>query len=198
MIAQVETAVKKLHLGCGKDIKADWTNIDLLPGIGVDIVADLDQCRTTPLPFEDNSFDEFLGSPLLEHLHDPLSLMQELHRIAKPDALATFRVPYGGSDEAYEDPTHVRQYFVNSWGYFSQPFYWKADYGYRGDWIINKLYLLVSRQRYEGQNPQQIFNEIMMFRNVAIEMVAELIAVKPIREAKSELQTQPNIEIQLI
>lgn len=37
--------------------------------------------------------------------------MEELHRIAKQDAIFTCRVPYGSSDDAYEDPTHVRQFF---------------------------------------------------------------------------------------
>lgn len=31
-------------------------------------------------------------------------------------------------DDAVEDPTHARQYFLNSFGYFLQPFYWRADY----------------------------------------------------------------------
>jgi hypothetical protein len=48
--------------------------------------------------------------------------MEELHRIAKPNAKVVFKVPYGSSDRAFEDPTHVRQYFLHSFDYFCQPF----------------------------------------------------------------------------
>src|SRR6266849_4569920 len=101
--------MKRLHLGCGRKILPDWINVDVIPGEGVDVVADLDACAKTPLPFETDSIDEFLGSHLLEHITHALPLMQELHRVAKPGAQAVFNLPYGSSDDAFEDPTHVRQ-----------------------------------------------------------------------------------------
>jgi SAM-dependent methyltransferase len=70
---------------------------------------------------------------VIEHLHHTLPLMQELHRVPKPGAKAVIRVPHGASDDAWEDPTHLRGYFQSSSGYFSQQFYWRADYHYRGD-----------------------------------------------------------------
>jgi predicted SAM-dependent methyltransferase len=134
MAAEADLAKKRLHLGCGRTIMPGWVNLDMMPGMGVDVAHDLDRCDVTPLPFEADTFDEFLASHLFEHLRNPLPFMQELHRIAKPGAMATFRVPYGSSDDAMEDPTHVRLCFLNTFGFFSQPFYWRADYGYRGDW----------------------------------------------------------------
>ncbi|MGY1423744.1 class I SAM-dependent methyltransferase [Bacillus cereus] len=70
---------KKIHLGCGKTILEGWINIDITPLEGVDVVADLNQCGTKPLPFESDSIDEFLASHLLEHIQKPLDLMEELH-----------------------------------------------------------------------------------------------------------------------
>jgi SAM-dependent methyltransferase len=189
---------RRLHLGCGRNILPGWVNLDSVPLPGVDVVADLDRCATIPLPFESDSFDEFFGSHLLEHLRNPLPFMQELHRIAKVGAKAVFRVPYGSSDDAFEDPTHVRQYLLGSWAYFSQPLYWRADYGYRGDWKPVRITLLVSRQRFEGKTPQAILQEVNAQRNVVFEMVAELEAIKPIRDTKRELQTVAHIEIQLV
>lgn len=197
MSEETETDTQKLHLGCGRDVLPGWVNLDLHPGPGIDVVANLDECGTTPLPFDDNTFDELLGSHLIEHLRNPLELMQELHRISKAGATATFKTPYGSSDDAFEDPTHVRQYFRNSWGYFSQPFYWRADYQYRGDWKPQKLILAV-RNRYPDKTPKELMQIIDRERNVVVEMTAILECIKPIREAKKELQRAPAIEIQLV
>jgi SAM-dependent methyltransferase len=189
---------KRLHLGCGRTILPGWVNLDAMQGPGVDVVTDLDECGKVPLPFADDSFDEFLASHLFEHLRAPLPFMQELHRIARPGAKAVFRVPYGSSDDAWEDPTHVRICFLDTFGYFSQPFYWRADYGYRGDWQVEHVRLIVSKSRYQGKNAAEIVEDVMHLRNVVREMTVELVAVKPIREPKKELQSAPHIELVLV
>ncbi|MCM3197187.1 class I SAM-dependent methyltransferase [Priestia megaterium] len=185
---------RKLHLGCGKTILEEWINLDIMEQQGVDVVADLEKCAEIPLPFEDNSIDEFYASHLIEHIQHTLPMMQELHRIAKNDAKAVFRLPYGSSDDAYEDPTHVKQYFLNSFGYFSQPYYWRADYGYRGDWNTEKISLLVDQEVYKDKSFHEIYEDVMKKRNIVTEMVVELRAIKPIRHPKRELQKQPFIE----
>lgn len=189
---------RKLHLGCGRTILEGWINLDLIKLPGVDVVANLDECANVKLPFEDDYFEEFYGSHLIEHIKNALPMMQELHRIAKPNAKATFRCPYGSSDEAFEDPTHVRQYFLNSFGYFGQPFYWRADYGYRGDWKVKRLILTVDKNKYDGVEPYKILEEVNKFRNIVKEMVVELIAIKPIREPNKDLQDRVNVEFNLV
>lgn len=188
---------KKLNLGCGKHILPGWINVDRVLLDGVDLIADLDDCQHTRLPFSDSSIDEFLASHILEHLHHPLPLMEELHRIAKPNAIATIRLPYGSSDDAFGDPTHVRQYFIQSFNYFAQPFYFWADYQYRGDWQTQKITLLVSAQRYEGKTAEQILFEVNSYRNVVQEMIVELQVIKPIRSPDPTSTYSPNIEIRL-
>ena len=98
-----------------------------------------------PIALPDESVSQFLISHVIEHIRDSLGLMQDLWRLAAPGAIAVIRVPHGGSDDAWEDPTHLRAYFPGSFGYFSQPFYSNADYGYRADWNPDKLTLLVHR-----------------------------------------------------
>ena len=188
----------RLHLGCGRTILPGWINLDSFPLPGVDIVADLDNCQTTPLPLESESVSEILGSHLLEHIAKPLPLMQELYRIAKPGCKATFRTPYGSSDDAFEDPTHVRQYFLGSYGYFSQPYYWRADYGYRGDWQPQRLVLKIEASRVSDRSPEGLRHAVMTQRNVVREMTAELVAIKPAREPKRELQKQPQLSFSLV
>lgn len=149
------------------------------------------------MPLDDSSVDEILLSHVIEHIHHTLPLMQELHRVARPGAKAVVRVPHGGSDDAWEDPTHVRPYFLGSFGYFSQPFYWRADYGYRGDWDVEKLILLVRKQLCDDPSPEAILRKAQSQRNFVQEMVAELRAIKPIREPMRELQRSPRLEFVL-
>jgi glycosyltransferase involved in cell wall biosynthesis len=188
--------VIRLNLGCGRDIKRDWVNLDCMKLPGVDVVANLDDCLNNSLPFSESSVHEIYASHLIEHIRYSLPLMQELYRIAKPDAKATFRLPYGSSDEAFEDPTHVKQYFLNSFGYFSQPFYWRADYGYRGDWQTEKIILVLDGNKYRDKSVEEISFAVHNFRNVVLEMIVELRAIKPIRQPLRELQVPPKIEYQ--
>lgn len=192
-----EKPLRKLNVGCGRNILEGWINLDAQALPGVNIVGDLDRCRDTPLPIESDSIDEFLLSHVIEHIRDQLSMMQELHRVAKPGAVAILRTPYGSSDDAYEDPTHVRQMFLHSCDYFAQPMYWRADYGYRGDWKTQKVTLVVSQKENEGLTAEQIMNKVHMLRNVVREMVVELVAVKPLRQPLAELQVPYPVNIEL-
>jgi SAM-dependent methyltransferase len=172
-----------------------WVNVDATALPGVDVVADLEQCRTQRLPFEDDAVDELLLSHVLEHIDDTLGLMQELHRLARPGALARIRSPYGGSDDADEDPTHRRRFFLNSFGYYSQPFYWRADYGYRGDWQPRRIVLFVDHRENAGLPAAEVLRRVQTLRNVVLEMLAELEAIKPIRTPDRSLLRGPAIEI---
>jgi predicted SAM-dependent methyltransferase len=185
---------QKLNVGCGRNIIDGWINLDSYPLPGVDIVADLESCANAPLSLANDSVGEFLLSHVLEHIRNVLPMMQELHRVAAPNAKMTIRVPYGSSDDAFEDPTHVRQIFVGSLGYFSQPYYWRADYGYRGDWLTESVTLEVA-QHLRHLPDTELWDRIHRERNVVVEMVATLHALKPIREAKRELQQVPAVSL---
>ena len=188
----------KLHLGCGRTILPGWVNIDRQPGEGVDAIADFDQCSQTPLPFGDDTVTDIQAFHLIEHLVHPLPFMQELHRVARNGACAVFRSPYGSSNDAFEDPTHVRQYFPGSFTYFGQPAYQNADYGYRGDWETVRLILAVERARFEGRTEAEIWKDVMSQNNVVREMHVELRAIKPIRAQKFSLMKDVTVEFSLV
>jgi SAM-dependent methyltransferase len=177
----------RLNLGCGRDIRPGWVNIDCVPLPGVDHVVDFD--GKPELPFDDDAVAYSEGSHVIEHLADPLPFMAELWRVTRPGGLAVFRCPYGSTDDADEDPTHVRRMFAGSWGYFGQPHYWRvaASYGYGGDWQPLRIELIMF-PGLEGCTDPELRSMIRFQRNVVAEMVARLRCVKPRREARRELQ----------
>lgn len=91
----------KLNLGCGFDIRKDWTNCDIVSKPGVDVVFDMSK---PPMPFETNSIDEILISGVLEHISNWETVVEECHRILKPQGLLTIIVPYGMDYKPY----HIR------------------------------------------------------------------------------------------
>jgi len=69
----------RLNLGCGRDVREGWCNLDSVALPGVDHVCDLEADH---LPFADDSVDEIEASHLLEHVRNLLPLAQELWRVA--------------------------------------------------------------------------------------------------------------------
>lgn len=197
VLAAAPAEAKRLNLGCGRNTMPGWVNVDQRQLPGVDVIADLNACRTTKLPFDDNSVDGLLLNHVLEHIPDSLALMAELYRIARPGAELVARVPYGSSDDAWEDPTHVRAYFAGSWGYFSQPFQWRADYQYTADWQPEAVTLVVGH-RWAGRPKPEVLGLIHAQRNIVVEMIAVLRKVYPAREARRELQVPPRYEIEAL
>jgi SAM-dependent methyltransferase len=185
----------KLHLGCGRDIRSGWVNIDSVALPGVDHVIDLDDAPV--LPFDDDSVTHIEGSHVIEHLHHPLPLMAELWRVAGPGCVAVFRTPYGSSDDADEDPTHVRRVFLQSWDYFAQPNYWRADYGYRGDWQPTVITLRI-HPVLNDLSRDEVMAAARFQRNVVREMVARLTAVKPARPPHRDLQQVAEIVLERV
>jgi SAM-dependent methyltransferase len=177
----------KLNLGCGRTRLDGWVNVDCAPVDGVtDLIVDLDgPGLADELGYD--SVDESVGEHVIEHLSRPLEFMAALWEVTKPGGTVTFEVPYGSSDDAWEDPTHVRPYFMNSWGYFSQPFYFRADYGYTADWRLTDLILGVD-SAWADSEPATILEAVQTQRNVVRFMRATLEAVKPARPADAALR----------
>lgn len=188
--------LRRLNLGCGRDVLPGWVNLDMAETLGVDVVFNVEAISSGfRLPFGDDSFYEVVGSHFIEHIRGVLPLMAELHRVSAPGAVCRFLCPYGSSDDAFEDPTHVRVFFENSFGYFSQPFYWRADYGYRGDWQPELVVLKVLKE-FCGGTPAQTMLTVRRLRNVVTEMEVVLRCVKPIRGPLKALQAAPELRIQ--
>lgn len=184
----------RLNLGCGRDIRPGWVNIDCAPLPGVDHVVDFGDLPVK-LPFDDDSVAYSEGVHVIEHLRDPLPFMAELHRVTRPGGRVVFRCPYGSTDDADEDPTHVRRMFANSWGYFGQPYFWRADYGYRGDWQPARITLFIF-PGLEDATDAELRSMIRFQRNIVAEMEAVLRCVKPAREPRQDLMEAYTVALQ--
>jgi len=188
----------RLNLGCGRFPDPNWINVDVVPLPGVDLVLDLNTLGEENLPLPDDCIEAFRMSHVIEHIQNILPMMQELHRVAKPGAVLSVRCPHGASDDAWEDPSHVRPIYPQSFGYFSQPYYWRADYGYRGDWLTHEIRLLVSANACLGLYDTELFRRISRERNWILEMLVTLVAIKPIRECRKHLQAPPKIVLERV
>ncbi len=88
--------VTKLELGCGNVKRKGFFGIDILPSPVVDLVLDIE---THKLPFADSSIDHIYTSHTFEHLTEYRFVLQEIMRVAKPNALVEIWTPYGKSND---------------------------------------------------------------------------------------------------
>lgn len=107
---------KKLNLGCGKDIRDGWVNLDAYKNDGVDISHDLD---VFPYPFEDNTFDEIYAVNILEHLLYPDKAIKEIWRIGKNNCKVFIAGPHFSYGGFWKDLTHRRAFSYGSFDNYS-------------------------------------------------------------------------------
>lgn len=103
--------MKKLNVGCGRDIRKEWVNLDSIKFEGIDVIHNLDKF---PYPFEDNIFDEIWAQQIIEHLDHPQEFVKELWRISKPGAKVVIGTVHFSSPCVWGDITHKRPYQSDS------------------------------------------------------------------------------------
>lgn len=108
-----------VDIGCGgRKQQPGAIGIDRYAHPDVDIVANLEH----GLPFADASIDQVYAIHFLEHVHDLLGLMNEIHRILRPDGVLHVMVPNCAFVNAFADPTHVRFFNRQTFKFFSRPY----------------------------------------------------------------------------
>lgn len=146
--------LKKLNVGCGRDTKTGWTNLDAADLPGVNIVRDVEKL---PLPFEDSEFDTILCQDIFEHI-EYIPVFKDLHRILKKGGLITIRVPHFTSRRNFIDPTHKKMFSIRTFDYFVKNS--RSEREYYFDFHFEKM--LFSRI---------IFEKNYYFYNYLIEMI---------------------------
>ena len=145
----------KIDFGCGKSKKDGFIGVDILKLDGVDVVHDLTK---RPYPFEDNVASEIYMDNVLEHLNQPLKVIEELHRISKNNGKITIAVPYFRSHYATIDPTHVNFFGVNYFNYFDPDHHFCTGYEY------SKARFKVVKMTFdkEWENNSNFFHRILI------------------------------------
>ena len=98
----------KLNLGCGKDYREGYINVDIVSNVKPDILTDLN----FNLPLRDCIAEEVLLIDVLEHINDPCHLIEEIYRCCRTKAKVIVRVPHFTSATTYADMQHKRGFSV--------------------------------------------------------------------------------------
>lgn len=153
--------MKKLNLGCGKDIKKGYVNLDHVKLPGVDVIHDLDKY---PYPFKDNTFDLVYCDNVLEHLDSIIKPAEELWRITKKGGKIVVIVPIFPSIWAMTDPTHKQFFTYITFNYFRPEdnlnYYSKARFN-----ILKRKIIFLRYMKFLEWivNPLEIFQKIYYF-----------------------------------
>lgn len=107
-----------LDLGCGSAKAPGALGLDVSADTDADIVHDLDQF---PYPLDDDRFDSVLMQDVIEHLDEPIRVMEEVHRVLRPGGRVHIRTPHFSSALAYGDPTHRHLFSMDAIRSLAQP-----------------------------------------------------------------------------
>jgi SAM-dependent methyltransferase len=126
-----------IDLGCGTDKAEGFIGVDVVAADGVDVIADLNG----GFPFPDNSVDFIKAHDIIEHIPDRIYTMNEIWRILKPGGIVDISVPSTDGRGAFQDPTHVSFWNINSFMYYCQQFPdylagCQSHYGFKGEFSL--------------------------------------------------------------
>jgi len=131
--AQLEPTGLCLNLGCGYRKLDGFVNIDNRMEVGPDLVCDV----IAGLPYEDGSVDMVRAHDFLEHIPigKVIGVMEEIWRVLKPGGIFESMTPSTDGRGAFQDPTHVSFWNMNSWFYYTHEDY-RNLYGIKANFEI--------------------------------------------------------------
>jgi SAM-dependent methyltransferase len=110
--------IRVIDIGCAKVKQYPWAiGIDRARYAAVDLIADLE----FGLPIAESSVDHVFAIHVLEHVHELIALMNEVHRVLKPSGVLHVLAPYWQHPNAVADPTHVCLFSIATFKYFCLP-----------------------------------------------------------------------------
>ena len=147
----MKNELKKLHLGCGKDYREGFVNVDIDKESKADIIINLEK----KLPYKDDRFDYIYSRHVIEHLHPEKIkfVMDEIYRICKNNAIVEIHVPHFSCGKTYQSYNHLTpmSYFTFDCGEFSgfkilkrRLNFMRSELPYTGNNKLNKIAKLIN------------------------------------------------------
>jgi len=113
----------KLNLGAGSRPIEGAVNVDIIERPGIDLVCDLN----APWPWAPSTVDLIVSEDCFEHLYplgkaegqmNIVEVMKRVWTALKPGGVLHVQVPSTDSRAAFQDPTHVTYWNINTFRYF--------------------------------------------------------------------------------
>ena len=101
--------------------------VDINPRVEPDVVHDLEN---VPWPFDQNQFLEVICHHVFEHLFKFTDVLNELHRICKPNGKIWIQVPHFSSRLAHS-PGHIYSFNIDSF----EPYLADSNFNKGFNWI---------------------------------------------------------------
>jgi SAM-dependent methyltransferase len=135
----------KLNLGSGHSKGDGYINIDIDKTVNPDLVLDVSK----GLPYDDNSVDKVRAFDFLEHIPigKTIFVVDEIWRVLKPGGIFEHLTPSTDGRGAFQDPTHVSFWNINSWLYFCDTSYTGVHnhtYGIKSAFLVESLQDIIS------------------------------------------------------
>lgn len=157
---------RHLDIGCGQVPRNPYGRDELF---GVDLAPPHGDARFRQanlsldrVPFPDDHFDSVSAYDFLEHVPRVLptadgrstrapfvELMDEIHRVLRPNGLLYALTPVYPHASVFQDPTHVNFLTRDTHHYFTQPQLLARTYGFRGTFRVHRVDLVKPSRDYE-------------------------------------------------
>lgn len=108
--------MQKLHVGCGKDYRKGFVNLDISPDVGADVVCDI----LNGFPFPKDTFSVVLCNNVLTQILCPkdfVYIMNELWTVTDASGSIYIRVPNAKDICAWQDPMDCRRFTDQTFTY---------------------------------------------------------------------------------
>lgn len=108
----------KLNIGCGRDYRANWINIDISKDVKAEHYLDI---RKDEIPYPNERVHEIYISGVLEQIgsnDEFIFVMNQCHRVLKKGGTMTVVVPNARYAIAHRDPMDVRKFTLETFAYF--------------------------------------------------------------------------------
>lgn len=162
IIYDIINDMNKLNLGCGLKKLEGYINVDNRAECQPEVVCDL---NIFPYPFPDSYFSEILLDHVIEHLNDPLDVLQELYRISTSGAKIIINCPHFSGNWVH--PGHKSAISVHLFDFLSNQY--GEQYG-NCNFKVDLLKLHWFRNTKNGKRSGFVF----LFLNKIINFLANL------------------------